>query len=145
METKAFKVVLVRTPMIYGPNSKGDFQHLCKLSKITPVFPAIHNKRSMLYIDNLAEFVRQTIALELSSTSSATTFLSLIGASVANDIKCRKGNTVHIGRVSMLVVSIVVLLFAVINPPQIFWIIFFGGAIVVSAWMPVALASVLSK
>lgn len=77
--------------------------------------------------------------------SSATTFLSLIGTSVANDIKWRKGNTVLIGRVAMLVVSLVVLLFAVLNPPQIFWIMFFGGAIVASAWMPVALASVLSK
>lgn len=77
--------------------------------------------------------------------SSATTFLSLIGTSVANDIKWKKGNTVFIGRVAMLVVSIVVLLLAVLNPPQIFWIMFFGGAIVASAWMPVALASVLSK
>lgn len=77
--------------------------------------------------------------------SSATTFLSLIGTSVANDIKWKNGNTVLIGRVAMLVVSIIVLLLAVINPPQIFWIMFFGGAIVASAWMPVALASVLSK
>ena len=67
--------------------------------------------------------------------SSATTFLSLIGTSVANDIKWRKGNTVLIGRVSMLVVSIVILLLAVLNPPQIFWIMFFGGAIVASAWI----------
>lgn len=77
--------------------------------------------------------------------SSATTFLSLIGTSVANDIKWKRGNTVRIGRGSMLIVSIIVLLLAVLNPPQIFWIMFFGGAIVASAWMPVALASVLSK
>ena len=77
--------------------------------------------------------------------SSATTFLSLIGSSVANDIYHGKGDKIKIGRISMLVVSIVVLLLAIFNPPQILWIMYFGGAIVASAWMPVALASILSK
>ena len=77
--------------------------------------------------------------------SSATTFLSLIGSSVANDIYGGKGDTIRIGRISMIAVSVVVLILAVFNPPQILWIMYFGGAIVASAWMPVALASVLSK
>ena len=77
--------------------------------------------------------------------SSATTFLSLVGSSVANDMYHGKGNSIRVGRISMVIVSIVVLLLAVFNPPQILWIMYFGGAIVASAWMPVALASVLSK
>ena len=47
--------------MIYGPNSKGNFPRLISLASKTPIFPAYHNKRSMLYIDNLAEFVKQII------------------------------------------------------------------------------------
>ena len=77
--------------------------------------------------------------------SSATTFLSLVGSSVANDIYRGKGDSIKIGRISMIVVSVIVLVLAVFNPPQILWIMYFGGAIVASAWMPVALASVLSK
>lgn len=77
--------------------------------------------------------------------SSATTFLSLVGSSVANDICKGKGDSIKIGRITMVVVSAVVLILAVFNPPQILWIMYFGGAIVASAWMPVALASVLSK
>ena len=77
--------------------------------------------------------------------SSATTFLSLIGSSVANDIFRNKGNAMRNGRMAMAVTSAVVLLFAVLNPPQIFWIMFFGGAIVASSWMPVAVASIMSK
>lgn len=77
--------------------------------------------------------------------SSATTFLSLVGSSVANDMYHGKGNSIRVGRISMVIVSAVVLLLAVFNPPQILWIMYFGGAIVASAWMPVALASVLSK
>ncbi len=77
--------------------------------------------------------------------SSATTFLSLVGSSVANDIFRKKSGSIRIGRISMVIVSVIVLFLAVFNPPQILWIMYFGGAIVASAWMPVALASVLSK
>ncbi|MPN45934.1 hypothetical protein SDC9_193513 [bioreactor metagenome] len=54
--------------MIYGPNAKGNFPRLAKLACKTPVFPCWHNKRSMLYIDNLAEFVKQAILRQLSGT-----------------------------------------------------------------------------
>ena len=60
----SFKVAILRPPMIYGPNCKGNFMRLAKLGTITPIFPAFHNKRSMLYIDNLAEFVKQIIIRE---------------------------------------------------------------------------------
>ena len=61
LEGKDFKVVILRPPMIYGPGSKGNFPNLIDLAKKTPVFPAYHNQRSMLYIDNLCEFVRLVI------------------------------------------------------------------------------------
>ncbi len=78
--------------------------------------------------------------------SSATTFLSLIGASVANDlITSKKMNSVSVGRIAMIIASVIVLLVAIFNPPAIFWIMFLGGAIVASSWMPVAVASVFSK
>jgi nucleoside-diphosphate-sugar epimerase len=56
-----FKVVVLRPPMIYGPGSKGNFPKLVKIAKITPIFPDVDNKRSMLYIDNLCEFIRLCI------------------------------------------------------------------------------------
>ena len=68
LECDAFKVCILRPPMIYGPNSKGNFPRLVKLATKVPVFPCWHNKRSMLYIDNLAEFVKQAILRELSGT-----------------------------------------------------------------------------
>ena len=68
LESEDFKVCILRPCMIYGPNAKGNFPRLAKLATKTPVFPAWHNKRSMLYIDNLAEFVLQAIERELSGT-----------------------------------------------------------------------------
>lgn len=78
--------------------------------------------------------------------SSATTFLSLIGASVANDLmNSKKMNSVSAGRIAMIIASLIVLLVAIFNPPAIFWIMFLGGAIVASSWMPVAVAAIFSK
>ena len=44
--------------MIYGKGCKGNYQTLSKLAKKLPVFPLVENQRSMLYIDNLCEFIR---------------------------------------------------------------------------------------
>lgn len=68
LEDENFKVCILRPCMIYGPNAKGNFPRLAKLATKVPVFPCWHNKRSMLYIDNLAEFVKQAILRELSGT-----------------------------------------------------------------------------
>ena len=65
LETDSFKVAILRPPMIYGPNCKGNFMRLAKLGTVTPFFPAFHNKRSMLYIDNLSIFVEQIILREM--------------------------------------------------------------------------------
>ena len=68
LESEDFKVCILRPCMIYGLNAKGNFSRLAKLACKTPVFPEWHNKRSMLYIDNLAEFVKQAIERELEGT-----------------------------------------------------------------------------
>lgn len=60
-----FKVAIVRPPMIYGPGNKGNLPRLAWLAQKTPVFPAWHNKRSMLHVYNLAEFIKQLIIHEL--------------------------------------------------------------------------------
>lgn len=57
LETESFHVAVLRPPMIYGPGSKGNYPVLAKLAKKLPVFPAVENQRSMLYIDNLCEFL----------------------------------------------------------------------------------------
>lgn len=68
LEDENFKVCILRPCMIYGPNAKGNFPRLAKLATKVPLFPCWHNKRSMLYIDNLAEFVKQAMLRGLSGT-----------------------------------------------------------------------------
>ncbi|HEM5127961.1 TPA: NAD-dependent epimerase/dehydratase family protein, partial [Streptococcus suis] len=61
-----FRVVILRPPMIYGKGSKGNYPKLSKVAQKTPIFPVFSNSRSMLHIDNLCEFIKQIIDLELS-------------------------------------------------------------------------------
>lgn len=57
----SFTVAILRPPMVYGKGCRGNYPRLVKFSLKTPVFPDIDNKRSMIYIDNLSEFVKQLI------------------------------------------------------------------------------------
>ncbi len=56
-----FSVTVLRPPMIYGKDSKGYYSTLAKIAKKIPVFPDIKNERSMLYIENLCEFLCQVM------------------------------------------------------------------------------------
>ncbi|WNZ90563.1 NAD-dependent epimerase/dehydratase family protein [Streptococcus iniae] len=66
LQSDSFKVLILRPPMVYGPQATGNYSRLSKLSKFTPIFPKVANKRSMIYLDNLLEFVRLSIETELS-------------------------------------------------------------------------------
>ncbi|WP_019005351.1 NAD-dependent epimerase/dehydratase family protein [Cohnella laeviribosi] len=61
MDERDFKVAIVRPPMVYGPDCPGNYARLSKLVKRSLVFPEYENKRSMIYIDNLTEFIRLII------------------------------------------------------------------------------------
>ncbi|KJE27947.1 3-beta hydroxysteroid dehydrogenase/isomerase family protein [Geobacillus kaustophilus] len=66
LNSEKFKTVIVRTPMVYGPNCKGNFPRLKMLARKCPIFPDINNQRSMIFIENLCEFLRIVIDKELS-------------------------------------------------------------------------------
>lgn len=47
--------------MIYGKGSKGNYPTLAQMARKLPVFPDVQNERSMLYIENLCEFLCQVM------------------------------------------------------------------------------------
>ena len=65
-QDESFKIVVLRPPMIYGKNCKGNYTSLRRIALRFPVFPKVKNRRSMIYIDNLSEFVFQVIINGLS-------------------------------------------------------------------------------
>lgn len=60
-----FCVSILRPPLVYGKGCKGNYQLLRKCALNSPVFPLYQNQRSMVYIDNLAEYVRVIIDKQL--------------------------------------------------------------------------------
>lgn len=61
LENVDFKFACLRPPMVYGKGCKGNYQILRKFVLITPIFPNYNNMRSMIYIGNLCEFIKQCI------------------------------------------------------------------------------------
>lgn len=56
-----FKVAILRPPMVYGEGCKGNYKLLTKFALMSPIFPDIENKRSMIHIDKLCEYVKKYI------------------------------------------------------------------------------------
>ena len=53
------EVVIIRPPLVYGPDARGNFDRLLRMvSKSVPLpFGAIHNKRSYVALDNLIDLI----------------------------------------------------------------------------------------
>ena len=65
LASEDFRIATLRPPMVYGKNCRGNFQLMTSLVKKSPIFPAINNRRSMISINNLCEFVHLVIDREL--------------------------------------------------------------------------------
>lgn len=61
LQTKDFKVAIIRPPMVYGEGCKGNYAKLVKLAKYTPVFPKVNNKRSIIHITTLIQIIIEII------------------------------------------------------------------------------------
>ncbi len=57
------EVVIIRPPLVYGPGVKANFRSLLKLASTGFPLPfgAIHNRRSMVYVENIADFIIKCI------------------------------------------------------------------------------------
>ncbi|MFV0344059.1 MAG: NAD-dependent epimerase/dehydratase family protein [Anaerocolumna sp.] len=56
-----FGVVSIRPPIVYGKGAKGNIALLERIAKKTIIFPDYKNTKSMIYIDNLCEFIKLII------------------------------------------------------------------------------------
>lgn len=63
LETKDFKVAIVRPPLVYGKNVKGNLERIIRLIKKLPVLPFgnINNQRSMVFVGNLTALILQIL------------------------------------------------------------------------------------
>lgn len=101
LDDDSFKVVILRPPMIYGKGSKGNYPLMSKMAQKLPIFPYVKNRRSMLYIENLCEFVRLMIENNEQGTfwpqnkeySNTSEMVRMIGAAHGKKVHLIKGFT----------------------------------------------------
>lgn len=65
LEDSNFKFACLRPPMVYGKGCKGNYQSLREFALKSPLFPLYDNQRSMIFIGNLCEFIKNVIDLGL--------------------------------------------------------------------------------
>ncbi len=62
----AFSACILRPPMIYGPDCKGNYPRLAKAALRLPLFPDVESERSMLFIENLCVYIKAVVDGKLS-------------------------------------------------------------------------------
>ena len=81
----AMEVVIIRPPLIYGPGVKANFALMIKWLRRGLLLPfgAIHNKRSLVAIENLADFILLCADKSKSPKAANQTFLVSDGIDVS--------------------------------------------------------------
>lgn len=60
------KYLILRCPLLYGPGVRANFDKLIRLTRKLPVLPfsGVHNRRSLLALDNLCDLIRFSLTNE---------------------------------------------------------------------------------
>lgn len=84
-ERTGLEVVIIRSPLVYGPGVKGNFASLIKLVKTGMPLPlgAVENRRSMIALDNLVSFTALCTDVEASPNAKGQVFLVSDGEDVS--------------------------------------------------------------
>jgi len=132
--------VIVLQMLVYGI---GGLINLAK-TDITPSETVLIWAAKSMVPELLGAFLLAGIVA--AALSSASTFLSLVGFSVSNDMGSKPlALTVNTTRKIMLITSVIVLVCCYFFPPNIFWFMLFIGTVFASSWGPVGLMSIWSK
>lgn len=68
LEDNNFKITIIRPPMVYGKDCPGNYKRLSNMAKKLPIFPDVNNKKSMIYVVNLAFLITSLVENNISGT-----------------------------------------------------------------------------
>lgn len=129
-----------------------EFTVKCGAALLNVFHPELENQSHIIVwaTENLVPTALGVIMLTgilAAGISSATTFLSIIGSAVANDLVTIEDDKkkLNLGRITIVVAAAIVMLISYFNPPAVFWIMFLGATVVACSWLPVSIASIWSK
>lgn len=103
-----FSIAILRPPMVYGKNCRGNFQTMLKLVNKSPIFPVVQNQRSMISIRNLCSFARMVIDQKLEGVFSPQNREYVNTTEMARLISNTVGRRVWFSRLAGLFVLILI-------------------------------------
>lgn len=104
LDDDGFRVVVLRPPMVYGPNCPGNYAKLEKLAVKSPIFPLIDNKRSMLHIDKLCQSVKEYIDEEARGLYLPQDDEYVSTSLMVKEIAEKNGKTIHLSKTAGMVI-----------------------------------------
>lgn len=98
------EVVIIRPPLVYGPTAPGSFASLMNwMNKSIPLpLGAIHNKRSLVALDNLVDFIALCADREKSPNAANEVFLISDGEDVSTTQLLKKVSKA-LGKTNLLI------------------------------------------
>jgi nucleoside-diphosphate-sugar epimerase len=101
------ELVVIRPPLVYGPGVKGNFSALIKwIQKGIPLpLACVHNKRSMIAVENLSSFIALCANPNRSPKAAKQTFLVSDGAPVSTTDLLRQIAIAHQTKARLFCVS----------------------------------------
>lgn len=107
LKSDNFKVCILRLPMVYGDDCKGNYQNIVKIVEKLPIFPRVNNKRSLIHIENLVSFIKMVIDKRLDGIYFPQNREYIKTIDLAKEIACQKKKKIYF---SFLLGFVVVLL-----------------------------------
>lgn len=102
-----FRVVVLRPPMVYGPNCPGNYARLEKFAVKLPVFPMIDNKRSMLHIDKLCQSVKEYIDNEVEGLYFPQDDEYVNTSLMVKQLAEKYGKSIHLSRTAGMIIKLI--------------------------------------
>lgn len=115
LETESFKVAMIRPPMIYGKGAKGNYPKLAKFAKYFPIFPNFDNRRSMIHVDNLSEFIRLVMVNQDSGIFYPQNAEHVKTAELIAEIRKVEGKPTHLTKLFNPIINLLVNRLTVLN------------------------------
>lgn len=96
LEDKNFKVAILRLPLVFGPGVKANFRSLINIVNTFKILPlgSINNKRSMVFVGNVCQYIFQIIKLKERGIFIANEDESLSTSELINQISTALGKNV---------------------------------------------------
>ena len=93
------EVVIIRPPLVYGPGVKGNFASMVRWVRKGMPLPlgAVHNKRSLVALENLVDFITLCADPERSPCAVNEVFLISDGEDISTtELLCKAANTYNV-------------------------------------------------